>query len=101
MEQQKDANVVVSSDDTRRRIEDEARSSLLEGETDVALPNRFQFKAKSSSSATCLKRDLTKRLCHVRYVSMTLTDKQVFSRMKAVVTKLKNKRTAELAFQHH
>ena len=29
---------------------------------------------------------------------MTLTDKQVFSRMKSVVTKLKNKRTAEMAF---
>jgi hypothetical protein len=92
-------NVVGVDDDTRRRIEDEARSSLLEGETDVALPNRFQFKGQiifisNLSQEKFDKAVMSRSVC----IDMTLTDKQVFSRMKAVVTKLKNKRTAEMAF---
>ena len=92
-------NVVGVDDATRRRIEDDARDKLLEGETDVALPNRFQFKGQvifisNMSQERFDKAVMSRSVC----IDMTLTDKQVFSRMKSVVTKLKNKRTAEMAF---
>ena len=92
-------NVVGVDDETRRRIEDSARESLLDGVTDVELPNRFQFKGQiifisNMSQERFDKAVMSRSVC----IDMTLTDKQVFSRMKAVVTKLKNKRTAELAF---
>ena len=92
-------NVVGVDDETRRRIEDDARDKLLEGEINAALPNRFQFKGQvifisNMSQEKFDKAVMSRSVC----IDMTLTDKQVFSRMKAVVTKLKNKRTAETAF---
>ena len=92
-------NVVGVDDETRRRIEDDARDKLLEGEINAALPNRFQFKGQVIFISNMYqekfdKAVMSRSIC----IPMELTDKQVFSRMKSVVTKLKNKRTAETAF---
>jgi len=91
-------NVVGMKGDSRRTVESEARAALMNGETDVALPNRFTFKGQivfiSNLSADKFDKAVQSRsVC----IDLTLNDTQVFSRMKSIVHKLTNARIAEKA----
>jgi len=92
------ANVVGADKKTRTAIENEARTALLNGETDVALPNRFIFKGQVIFVSN-LSQDKFDKAVQSRSVciDLTLSDKQVFSRMKSVVTNLNNAQVAEKA----
>ena len=91
-------NVVGMQKDTKNTIEREARAALMNGETDVALPNRFTFKGQivfiSNRSADSFDKAVQSRsVC----IDLTLNDTQVFTRMKNIVHKLTNARIAEKA----
>ena len=91
-------NVVGMQKDTKNTIEREARAALMNGETDVALPNRFTFKGQivfiSNRSADGFDKAVQSRsIC----IDLTLNDTQVFTRMKNIVHKLTNARIAEKA----
>ncbi len=91
-------NTVGVEKKTRTAIENEARTALLNGETDVALPNRFIFKGQVIfiSNMPTEKFDSAVKSRSV-CIDLTLNDKQVFGRMKSVVTKLKNAHIAKQA----
>lgn len=76
----------------------EARNAMLNGETDVALPNRFTFNGQiifiSNMPAEKFDEAVKSRsVC----IDLTLTNKQIFKRMKDVVSKLKNPVLADRA----
>ena len=91
-------NVVGMQRDSKNTIERDARAALMNGETDVALPNRFTFKGQivfiSNRSADSFDKAVQSRsVC----IDLTLNDTQVFSRMKSIVHKLTNAKIAERA----
>ena len=92
-------NVIGLDSAKREQIETEARERLLDGETNVDLPNAFVFSGKIIFISN-LQMDRLDNAVKSRSVTidLSLSDVQIFSRMKSVVTKLKNKRTAEMAF---
>ena len=91
-------NTVGVDRKTAQSIEQEARQALLNGETDVALPNRFVFRGQVIfiSNMPAEKFDSAVKSRSV-CIDLTLTDKQIFSRMKSVVSNLKNASVAKLA----
>lgn len=93
-------NVVGMEKSLREMVVEETRKSLLNGETDVALPNRFEFKGQIIfiSNLTSDKFDKavqSRSVC----IDMTLNEKQIFSRMKSIVSKMKNAQVAERAMK--
>jgi len=83
-------NVVGATPDTRRQVENDARDALRNGETDVQLPNRFMFKGHvifiSNLSSDKFDKAVMSRSMKI---DLTMSDKQVFARMKTIVQKLK------------
>lgn len=91
-------NTVGVKKATRTQIENEARTALLNGETDVLLPNRFIFQGQVIfiSNMSSDKFDSAVKSRSVS-IDLTLSDKQIFGRMKSVVSKMKNVSIAKKA----
>ena len=91
-------NTVGVKKETRTQIENEARTALLNGETDVLLPNRFIFQGQVIfiSNMSSDKFDSAVKSRSVA-IDLTLSDKQIFGRMKSVVSKMKNVSIAKKA----
>ena len=82
-------NVVGMDPGRKAQIESEAREQLLSGNPDVVLPNRFTFKGQiifiSNMSADKFDKAVLSRSMNI---DLTLSDRQVFSRMKNIVSKM-------------
>jgi len=83
---------VVGMDATKRlQLETEAREQLLKGNPEVLLPNRFVFKGQivfiSNLSSDKFDKAVLSRSMNI---DMSLSDHQVFSRMKSIADELVN-----------
>ena len=82
-------NVVGMDPGRKAQIESEAREQLLSGNPDVMIPNRFTFKGQiifiSNMSADKFDKAVLSRSMNI---DLTLSDRQVFSRMKNIVSKM-------------
>lgn len=93
-------NVIGMDKSTIESICEETRQELLAGNTEVKLPNRFEFKGKvifiSNLSSENFDRAVLSRSINI---DMTLSDKQIFSRMKSIVSKMESPEISEKAIQ--
>lgn len=82
-------NVVGMDGAKRLQVETEARQQLLKGNPEVMLPNRFEFKGQivfiSNLSADKFDKAVLSRSMNI---DMSLSDHQVFSRMKSIADEL-------------
>ena len=82
-------NVVGMDPAKRLQLETEARDQLMKGNPEVMLPNRFAFKGQivfiSNLSSDKFDKAVLSRSMNI---DLTLSDTQVFSRMKNIVSKL-------------
>ena len=82
-------NVVGMDPAKRLDLETEARDQLMKGNPEVMLPNRFAFKGQivfiSNRSSDKFDKAVLSRSMNI---DLTLSDTQVFSRMKNIVSKL-------------
>jgi hypothetical protein len=82
-------NVVGMEPAKRLQLETEARDQLMKGNPEVMLPNRFAFKGQivfiSNMSSDKFDKAVLSRSMNI---DLTLSDTQVFSRMKNIVSKL-------------
>ena len=82
-------NVVGMDEESRNTVEETARERLMEGNPDVKLPNRFTFKGQvifiSNLSAENFDKAVLSRSMNI---DLSLSDTQVFSRMKLIAEKI-------------
>lgn len=82
-------NVVGMDPAKRQALEEEAREQLMKGNPEVYIPNRFEFKGQivfiSNLSADKFDKAVLSRSVNI---DMSLSDHQVFSRMKSIADEL-------------
>lgn len=82
-------NVVGMDPAKREALEEEARTQLMKGNPEVYIPNRFEFKGQivfiSNMSADKFDKAVLSRSVNI---DMSLSDHQVFSRMKSIADEL-------------
>ena len=82
-------NVVGMDPAKREAVEDEARQQLMKGNPEVYIPNRFEFKGQivfiSNLSSDKFDKAVLSRSVNI---DLSLSDHQVFSRMKTIADQL-------------